>query len=72
MNPEHSDKPRPSQVWAGLCELCANRRITRNRVGSNFHLCNLSKTDPRYPKYPVLPVLTCEGFDVGSESPSAS
>lgn len=72
MNPEPSDKGQPSQVWVGLCELCVNRRITRNRVGSNFHLCSLSKTDPCYPKYPVLPVLTCEGFDAGSELPSAS
>lgn len=68
MNAEHSNKTQPSQVWAGLCELCVNRRIIRNRVGSNFHLCSLSKKDPRYPKYPALPVLSCEGYDVGSES----
>jgi len=47
---------------AGLCASCNNvRRITSDR-GSRFYLCELSKTDPRFPKYPRLPVLSCSGY----------
>jgi hypothetical protein len=47
---------------AGLCASCQNvRRITSDR-GSRFYLCELSKTDPRFPKYPRLPVLSCSGY----------
>jgi hypothetical protein len=47
---------------AGLCATCKNvRRITSDR-GSRFYLCELSKTDSRFPKYPRLPVLNCEGY----------
>ena len=46
----------------GLCASCENvRRITSDR-GSQFYLCELSKTDPRFPKYPRLPVLKCSGY----------
>lgn len=27
-------------------------------------LCELSKTDPRFPKYPRLPVLACPGYEL--------
>ena len=47
----------------GLCATCTHsRRITSDR-GSIFYLCELSKTDPRFPKYPRLPVLSCSGYD---------
>jgi len=47
---------------AGLCASCKNvRRIISDR-GSRFFLCELSKTDPRFPKYPRLPVLSCSGY----------
>lgn len=46
----------------GLCAGCSHRREIRNRRGSVFHLCNRSRTDPRFPRYPPLPVLACEGF----------
>ncbi len=56
----------------GLCAGCSHRREIRNRRGSTFHLCNRSRTDPRYPRYPPLPVLTCEGFapEAGSADPT--
>ena len=46
----------------GLCATCRNvKRITSDR-GSRFYLCELSKTDSRFPKYPRLPVLRCKGY----------
>ena len=36
--------------------------MTGNRLGSRFHLCELSRGDIRFPKYPRLPVLACEGY----------
>jgi len=48
---------------AGLCATCVNvRRVVSDRE-SVFYLCELSKTDPRFPKYPRLPVLACERFE---------
>jgi hypothetical protein len=35
--------------------------VVGNTRGSRFSLCELSKTDPRFPKYPRLPVLACPG-----------
>jgi hypothetical protein len=29
---------------------------------STFWLCELSRTDPRFPRYPRLPVLRCAGY----------
>jgi hypothetical protein len=46
----------------GLCASCINVRVIENRHGSRFFLCELSKTDPRFPKYPPLPVLRCAGY----------
>jgi len=50
---------RPS---AGLCDRCARQRLIRNTRGSEFSLCELSKTDPAFPRYPRLPVVRCSGF----------
>jgi hypothetical protein len=51
----------------GLCATCQNvRRITSDR-GSRFYLCELSKTDSRFPKYPRLPVLSCAGYEPREE-----
>lgn len=47
---------------AGLCSSCVHVRVIENRRGSRFFLCDLSKTDPRFPKYPPLPVLRCAGY----------
>lgn len=48
---------------AGLCASCRHARTVRNRRGSTFLLCGLSRDDPRYPRYPVLPVRTCPGYE---------
>jgi hypothetical protein len=46
----------------GLCATCRHaRRITSDR-GSVFVLCDLSRTDARFPRYPQLPVQQCEGY----------
>jgi hypothetical protein len=47
---------------AGLCPGCAHSRRVDSARGSTFFLCELSRTDPRFPKYPRLPVLTCAGY----------
>lgn len=49
---------------AGLCASCRNARTVKTRT-STFWLCELSKTDPRFPKYPRLPVQTCSGYRSG-------
>jgi len=46
----------------GLCADCKfAQRITSSK-GSEFLMCGLSKTEPRFPKYPRLPVLACSGY----------
>jgi len=52
-----------SRLQAGLCESCRNQRIVKSGRGSEFSLCELHKTDPRFPKYPRLPVRECSGYD---------
>lgn len=47
---------------AGLCDSCRHQRIVRSGRGSEFSMCLLSKTDPRFPKYPRLPVRECDGY----------
>jgi hypothetical protein len=50
---------------AGLCDTCRHQRIVRNTRGSQFSLCERSRTDPRFPRYPRLPVTRCEGYEEG-------
>jgi hypothetical protein len=52
--------PRPP---AGLCDRCMHQRLVRNSRGSEFSLCERSRTQPEYPRYPRLPVLDCAGFE---------
>jgi hypothetical protein len=54
--------PRKMSPKAGLCETCLHGRRIRSARGSEFLLCELSKTDPSFPKYPGLPVLSCAGY----------
>lgn len=54
----------------GLCASCVNVRVIESRRGSRFFLCELSKTDPRFPKYPPLPVLRCAGYAPVAIGPS--
>jgi hypothetical protein len=53
----------------GLCVTCLHHRVTGNRAGSRFYLCQRHKNDRRYPKYPPLPVIKCAGFEGGGEDP---
>ena len=56
----------PAEHLAGLCDRCAHARRIETRAGSRFILCELSRTDPRFPRYPQLPVLACAGFEPAS------
>ena len=50
----------------GLCASCTYARIIESRRGSRFWMCELSKTDSRFPKYPPLPVVACAGYRPGA------
>jgi len=50
------------QARVGLCATCAHARTIQSSKGSEFWLCEKSKTDPRFKKYPALPVRACLGF----------
>ncbi len=47
---------------AGLCADCVHARHIASAKGSQFVLCELSRSDSRFAKYPRLPVLTCSGY----------
>jgi hypothetical protein len=49
-------------LGVGLCATCVHVRVVESAKGSQFVLCELSKTDARFPKYPRLPVLVCVGY----------
>ncbi|HEY7969798.1 MAG TPA: hypothetical protein VID95_07360 [Candidatus Limnocylindrales bacterium] len=49
----------------GLCATCRHARPVVSARGSQFTLCERSRTDPAYPRYPRLPVLACRGFEPG-------
>jgi len=48
---------------AGLCATCRHSRVVTSKRGSEFRLCERSRTEPRFPRYPALPVLRCNGFE---------
>jgi hypothetical protein len=52
---------------AGLCATCENMRSIVSDRGSVFYLCELSKTDARFPKYPRLPVRECAGYEMSDD-----
>lgn len=49
----------------GLCGVCRNSRRVESDRGSVFWLCELSRTEARFPRYPRLPVWRCPGFAPG-------
>jgi hypothetical protein len=51
---------------AGLCADCDHARHIESDRGSVFILCELSRTEQRYPQYPCLPVLSCGGYKKSS------
>ncbi len=68
--PVTGDTTPPSNP-AGLCGDCRHHRITGNRRGSRFYLCERSQEDARFARYPPLPVLDCPGYEKGSPDPWA-
>jgi hypothetical protein len=56
----------------GLCAHCRHAAKIESSKGSTFLLCQLSKSDPRFPKYPRLPVLACSGYDRSSPAGKGS
>jgi hypothetical protein len=52
-----------ARLAAGLCDSCRHQRLVRNTRGSEFSLCERSRTDPAYPRYPRLPVKECAGYE---------
>ena len=52
--------PRPP---AGLCDSCRHQKVIRTGRGSEFSMCERSKTEPGYPKYPRGPVRACPGYE---------
>jgi hypothetical protein len=52
-----------ARVSAGLCDTCRHQRLIRNTRGSEFSLCERSRTDPDFPRYPRLPVREGAGYE---------
>lgn len=48
---------------AGLCDACRHQKLIRTGRGSEFSLCERSKTDSSFPKYPRVPVRECRGYE---------
>ena len=64
-----TDENRVDVRWPpGLCGGCVHARIVETARESRFVLCELSRTDPRFPRYPNLPVLACDGFEAGDRT----
>ena len=59
---------RPTLVDPGLCASCLHARVVGG-AKSRFWLCELSRTDARFPRYPRLPVLSCAGYERAAPSP---
>ena len=57
---------RPTGPDPGLCGSCRHgRRVVTSR-GSQFWLCERSRSDAAFPRYPRLPVIACRGYEVRS------
>ena len=57
-----NEAERRSRV--GLCSACGHARTVNSARGSEFWLCERSKSDARFNRYPPLPVRSCHGFSV--------
>jgi len=58
-----ADRERERLARVGLCSVCRHARAIHSAKGSEFWLCERSKTDARFNKYPALPVRACAGFE---------
>ena len=47
---------------AGLCDSCVHQRIVHTTRGSEFSLCERSRTDERFARYQRVPVEKCPGW----------
>ncbi|MDQ6749924.1 MAG: hypothetical protein M3Z33_04110 [Actinomycetota bacterium] len=57
-----------TSVNAGLCDSCRHQRVIGNTRGSEFSLCERSKSEPGlYPRYPRTPVAHCHGHEPADE-----
>ncbi len=54
-----------SMTQPGLCASCEHARVIRG-ARSQFWMCRLAQTDPRFPRYPALPVTSCAGHRRGT------
>jgi hypothetical protein len=61
--PHGSEARNTGSINAGLCDSCQHQKVIRTTRGSEFSMCERSKTDERFPKYPRLPVLECPGYE---------
>jgi hypothetical protein len=59
---EREQAPRPP-ASAGLCATCRFAHVIVSDRGSQFVLCERSKTDPAFLRFPQLPVSGCPGYD---------
>jgi hypothetical protein len=66
-----SSDPRDPRLTVGLCATCEHARVIVSDRGSQFHFCERSTTDPRFPRYPRLPVVACIGYDEKTCTPSS-
>lgn len=55
-------------ITVGLCESCRFHSLIVSDKGTEFHLCEKSKTDSTFPKYPQLPVKECNGFQTAKSA----
>jgi hypothetical protein len=64
-----ADPDREHAVRIGLCATCQHSRLIQSAKGSEFWLCERSKSDARFSKYPVLPVRACLGYSRNDVAP---
>jgi hypothetical protein len=57
-----ANKAKVTRESAGLCADCIHALGVESSRGSQFLLCELSRSDPRFAKYPRLPVPSCPGY----------
>lgn len=58
----HSIPPESQTI--GLCARCRHARIVTT-PRSQFWLCALAASDPRFARYPRLPMSECPGHEIG-------
>jgi len=64
--PASERTPQDLEREVGLCATCRHARQVP-APQAVYWLCRLAAEDPRFPRYPRLPVLSCAGYERGSE-----